>query len=434
MKFSGLFKTKTKNSDTIAANYLKGILNAELANIQSVCESIDSISYYKLQHFISNSPWSYRSVFSQVATEVSNHFNQSQDICLIIDESGVKKKGDSSVGVMNQYCGNLGKIDNCQVAVYGSLCQAEFSSIIDARLYLPIKWCEDEIRCEKAKIPTSHRSFKTKIELATEIIIQQIKTNIKFDYVLIDAFYGRDASFTQQIHDLGKFFIGDVRINQMVYFEKPNLVIKPKKGIRGRNPIKLIPDKQGIRLSEYMSELKSYHFRKMTIRNTAKGKLRVKAHGVKVWIYDEANQKFYERTLVIRRNLNKNSASQVNYFLTNMSLEDFHLKQIIKKHATRYFIEHNFKEAKSGLGMHQFQTRKWIAWHHQTALIMIIQAYIMMQKIKAFDIFPILSANDVILLIRATISKSQTFQNALKIFYSRYFSRQYDVNLYYKYT
>jgi len=431
LSFRDLFKTKTKNLESVATNYLKGILNAELVNIQSVCESIDSFSYHKLHHFISNSPWSYRSVFSQVASEVSNHFNQNQDICLIIDESGVKKKGNSSVGVMNQYCGNLGKIDNCQVAVYGSLCQGEFSSIIDARLYLPNKWCEDEIRCNKAKIPVSHQVFKTKIELATEIINQQIETHIKFDYVLMDAFYGRDASFTQQIHDLGKYFIGDVRINQMVYFEKPSLVVKPKKGIRGKKPTKLIPDKQGIRLGEYLSGLKSYHFRKMTIRNTAKGKLRVKAHGIKVWIYDEANQKFYERTLVIRRNLNKNSASQVDYFLTNMSLEDFHLKQIIKKHATRYFIEHNFKEAKSGLGMHQFQTRKWIAWYHQTALIMIIQAYIMMQKIKTFDIFPILSANDVILLVRTIMRKNQSFQNAIRIFYSRYFSRQYDVNLHY---
>jgi len=172
----------------------------------------------------------------------------------------------------------------------------------------------------------------------------------------------------------------------------------------------------------------------LTIRNTAKGKLRVKAHAIKVWIHDEVNQAFYERTLVIRKNLNKNSSSPINYFLTNMSLEDFHLKQIVKKHATRFFIEHNFKEAKSSLGMHQFQTRKWLAWYHQTALIMILLAYIMIQKIKAFDIFPILSANDIILLIKKYVRDQNESQTTLKIFYSRYFNRQFDVNLYYNKT
>jgi len=252
LKFNDLFKTKTKNLAITAFAYLKALLNSDLSNIQSVSENLNCSSYHNLQHFISNSPWSYQPVFDQVALEVSSHFNSNQDICLIIDESGMKKKGDHSVGVMNQYCGNLGKIDNCQVAVYGSLCQGEFSSIVDARLYLPAQWCNDKIRCDKAKVPLEHRKFKTKIELASEIVEHQVRSNVKFDFVLIDAFYGRDAAFTQKIHNLGKYFIGDIRINQMIYFEKPNLIVKPKKGMKGRNPIKLIPDKQGVRLKEYM--------------------------------------------------------------------------------------------------------------------------------------------------------------------------------------
>lgn len=429
-----MFRTKTRNLAATAFVYLKALLDSELSNIQSVSESIDSTSYHCLHHFVSNSPWSHQQVFDQVAHEVSAHFNQHQDICLIIDESGMKKKGDFSVGVMNQYCGNLGKIDNCQVAVYGSLCQGEFSSVVDARLYLPVQWCSDKNRCDKAKIPMEHRTFKTKNELAIEIVEHQIKSNVKFDFVLMDAFYGRDVALTQKLHDLGKYFVGDIRNNQMIYFKKPSLVLKPKKGVKGRMPTKLIADIQGLRLKEYMNQLKTNDFRKLTIRNTAKGKLRVKAHATKVWIYDQMNQAFYERTLVIRKNLNKNSSSLINYFLTNMELDDFTLKQIVKKHATRFFIEHNFKEAKSSLGMHQFQTRKWIAWYHQTALIMILLAYIMIQKVKSFDVFPILSANDVILFIKKIAPRKEDYQCSLKIFYNRYFKRQFDVNLYYNTT
>ncbi len=431
LRFNCLFKTRTQNLATTAFVYLKALLNSDLSNIQSVSETPDCSAYHKLQHFISNSPWPYQPVFDQVAHEVCSLFNQNQDTCLIIDESGMKKKGNYSVGVMNQYCGNLGKIDNCQVAVYGSLCQGEFSSIVDARLYLPARWCDDKIKCDKAKVPLEHRTFKTKIQLATEIVEHQIRSMINFDFVLVDAFYGRDAAFTQKIHHLGKYFIGDIRNNQMIYFEKPNLIVKPKKGTKGRAPTKLIPDQQGLRLKEYMSKLKTKDFRKLTIRNTAKGKLRVKAHATKIWIYDEANQAFYQRTLVIRKNLNKNSSCPVNYFLTNMSLEKFHLKQIVKKHATRFFIEHNFKEAKSSLGMHQFQTRKWLAWYHQTALIMILLAYIMIQKLRAFAVFPILSANDIILIIKNTIISKNPPDYTCKIFYDRYFYRQLDVNIAY---
>ena len=431
LKFNELFKTKTKSVAATAKSYLTGLFVSHLANIESISESVDSKHYHQLHHFISNSNWGHTKILDQVSRQVSNHFNPNKETCLIIDESGNKKKGRHSVGVAKQYCGNLGKIDTCQVAVYGALCQGEFSALVDSRLYLPKEWCDDDIRCEKVKIPLEHREFKTKIEIALSIIERQIDLEVKFDYVLMDAFYGRDHQLTQKIHELGKYFIGDIRNNQVIYLEKPDLILKPKKGIRGRKPTILIPDKQGVKVKDYISDLKVRDYRKLSIRNTSKGKLKVKAHAQKIWIYDDQNEIFLERTLVIRKNLNKNASSDINYFFTNMSLQKFRLKQIIAKHATRYFIEHNFKEAKSCLGMSQFQTRKWRSWQHQTALILLLLSFIMIQKIKAFSLFPIMSANDIKILLRSLFSTRIDYEKTLKIFYKRYYLRQFDVNLVY---
>ncbi len=110
------------------------------------------------------------------------------------------KKGDKSVGVGWQYCGNVGKISNSQVAVFACLSNGDFASMVDARLYLPQDWCEDPERCEEAGIPEGNRAFKTKLELAEEIIRQQVQNGVSFDFIGGDGYYGNDANLEQYTH------------------------------------------------------------------------------------------------------------------------------------------------------------------------------------------------------------------------------------------
>jgi SRSO17 transposase len=133
------------------------------------------VSYHQMQHFITESNWDHRALMDQVAQEVSQILPKRKLTGLIIDESGWVKKGDHSVGVGHQHCGNVGKLSNSQVAV--------FASMVDARLYLPKAWCDDKARCEKAGIPVAHRTFKTKLELALEIIHQQVTNGLSFDFI-----------------------------------------------------------------------------------------------------------------------------------------------------------------------------------------------------------------------------------------------------------
>jgi SRSO17 transposase len=116
---------------------------------------------------------------------------------LIIDESGWVKKGDKSVGVAPQYCGNVGKITNSQVALFACLSNGDFASMVDARLYLPKDWSSNPKRCDEAGIPKENRTFKTKLELATDIIFHQKGKGIAFDFITADGYYGNDADFAR---------------------------------------------------------------------------------------------------------------------------------------------------------------------------------------------------------------------------------------------
>ncbi|HPE34414.1 MAG TPA: transposase [Bacteroidales bacterium] len=170
------FINRTKNNFIKAETYIKGIVKSELRNIGRISEDTGADDH-QMQHFITESNWEARKVINQVATEVSTILPKRKLTGLIIDESGRVKKGDKSVGVGWQYCGNVGnvgKISNSQVAVFACLSNGDFASMVDDRLYLPKDWCDDPDRCDEAGIPKESRGFKTKLELAVDIIHQQV--------------------------------------------------------------------------------------------------------------------------------------------------------------------------------------------------------------------------------------------------------------------
>ena len=143
-------------------------MQSELRTIEHISEDLDA-KYHQMQHFITESNWDERAVIDQVSREVSSILPKTKLTVLILDESGWVKKGDKSVGVGRLYCGNVGKISNSQVAVFGCLSNGNFASMVDARLYLPQDWCNDPDRCTEAGIPDQDRKFKTKLNLTPKI-------------------------------------------------------------------------------------------------------------------------------------------------------------------------------------------------------------------------------------------------------------------------
>ena len=125
-------------------------MQAGRKNMERMEEVVPDCNYQSLQHFLSHSEWDARAVLDQVAREADRHLGGSEDSALLLDESAFAKKGEKSVGVARQWNGQLGKVENSQVAVFAALVQGPYSTLIDTRLYLPKEWLKDPSRCQEA--------------------------------------------------------------------------------------------------------------------------------------------------------------------------------------------------------------------------------------------------------------------------------------------
>ena len=256
----------------------------------------------------------------QVAREVSQTLPKRKLIALIMDESGQVKRGDKSVGVGRQYCGNVGKVANCQVAVFASLGNGDYSSLIDFRLYLSREWCDAPGRCKEAGIPDSERSFKTKAELAWEIIEHQ-SGQVDFDFVSAVGFYGNDAGLARKIDESGKLYMLDIHSDQRVYLEPVGLHVPERKGSRGRVPENLKATAPETTVREYAQTLEAGDWQEIAVRNTAKGVLSGFYHFASVWIWNRAIDRIGPRLLVIRKTLTPRGEEEIKYSFTNANLE-----------------------------------------------------------------------------------------------------------------
>jgi SRSO17 transposase len=404
-----------------------------MRNIESISEEVGA-NYHQMQHFITESNWDHRALIDQVAQEVSRVLPKRKLTGLIIDESGWVKKGDHSVGVGHQYCGNVGKLSNSQVAVFTCLSNGDFASMVDARLYLPKAWCDDKARCDKAGIPVAHRTFKTKLDLALEIIHQQVANGLSFDFIGGDGYYGNDADFASSIDSLGYLYMLDIHKDQKIYLERPDLAVPERKSNRGREPKRLKATTEELSVSKYLQTLGDQDWQRIRVRNTAKGVLVADYHFVKLWIINASKMQVERRLLVIRKTKTKEGKDEIKYSFTNANLEQYTEQGLAYMQAQRFFVEHAIKESKQILGLDQFQTRKWLAWQHQVALNFLVSSFVLKEKLHCFDDLPLLSARDIKEFITFKLYKQMTEEQMIDRIYARHLKRQRDINYSYSRT
>ena len=168
--YAPFFQNATKSVAKSAKDYVHGqLFTKQVQNLTQYCREVPDSDYEAMQHFISDSPWDDKQITKQLQRDVCNLLGDSNDGALILDESGIPKQGKMSVGVERQYCGRLGKVDNCQVGVYVAYANSDYTSLIDYRLYLPESWINDTERRAKCAVPDDI-CFKTKAQLGLEMI------------------------------------------------------------------------------------------------------------------------------------------------------------------------------------------------------------------------------------------------------------------------
>ena len=146
-RYRRFFATRARDNSAVAERYLQGLTQARECTFEGMAAVVDAACPQRFQHFISNSPWDHEPVLAQLSRDADLLVGGKPESCLIIDETSFIKQGERSVGVARQWSGRLGKVDNCQVAVFAVLSDGRQNVPIDMRLYLPRKWVEDEARC-----------------------------------------------------------------------------------------------------------------------------------------------------------------------------------------------------------------------------------------------------------------------------------------------
>lgn len=385
-EFARFFQTRTRDSSEIAGQYLSGLVQAPRKNMERMEEKVPESNEQALQHFVTNSPWDESAVLKQVATEGDKLLGGQEDSCLLIDETSFVKKGKKSVGVARQYCGRSGKIDNCQVAVFGALVAGDKSLPIDFRLYLPQEWTGDMRRCLSAGIPEDKIEQKSKCQLAIEIVKAAQDNNVRFNWVGADAGYGKDPGFLGDLFDLGRWFVADVQKNQLIYFTDPTRHL----GV------------QGLTVEKWVEQQHKALWKPVTVRQSTKGELVFDYLHTTVWIKSSHERTFRVVHLIVRRNVG--TKDDLKFSVANAP-EIITLEKLAYMQGQRFWIERAFEDSKGSLGMADYQLRKWRGWHHHMALTLLAHLFLLRERFENAEGFPLLSCKDVVTMLAYYLPK-----------------------------
>ena len=397
LDFSAHFVVRGKDVGQHAADYLSGLLSTNRRkNIECINKDICQSNYQAMQQMVTDSPWDENKVMEQVAAQVNGILGGHPYSALLIDETSFVKKGDASVGVQRQYCGRLGKTENCQVGVFAALGRGNKAAIVDFRLFLPKSWAEDPKRCQRAKIPQDQQRHLSKQAQALEMVINAKARGLAFDWVLADSAYGASLEFCADVEEAGLKFMCDVSVANRVWDADPQPCLRAQGG-RGRPTQACEPGNPAAKKWTVAALVKE-HFdkeaRELTIRSATKGELRGRFWAAQVWVWDEGVPQAHRRTLVAR----EREDGELKISWTNAP-EATDRQTLAYMQAQRHWVERTFEDAKSELGMAQYEVRTWRGWHHHMALVSMAMLFMLKERVTHAQSAPLLSARDIVELL-----------------------------------
>lgn len=305
VEVAGYVRTKTRVSyASVVGHYLHGLVQAEERTLAEMSRSVEGADAQRLQHFMSNSKWSTQALWGFIAERV-NSLLGGEESSLALDETCVEKKGCLSVGVARQWLGRLGKTDNGQVFVCASLCSGSGATFVDAELYLPQEWVDDPSRCERAGIPKDCRKFRSKADIAVDLVRRGLRRGLRFGWVLADAGYGKEPQFLRDIDAMGLKFVVDVRSNQRVWLRKPDM--EPPRLTKKGN---LIPARQTeadkaqsapMTVGELARKLQPHQWERTVLREGSRGPIEVEIAHLRIWVSSSTDEEPRNWHLIMRR-------------------------------------------------------------------------------------------------------------------------------------
>ncbi|MFE1599387.1 IS701 family transposase [Methylobacterium sp. ID0610] len=363
-----LAATGRKTRRRWAPFYLRGLLGpGERKSLQPMAARLGLSGHDQLQHFIASSAWDDRALWTVLAREADRLVGGSE-ACLVIDDTGLPKKGTLSVGVARQYCGALGKKANCQALVSLTLARDEVPVPVALRLFLPDEWtCRPE-RCTQAGVPEAAVAPRTKGEIALAELDRLRAQNLRFGVVLADAGYGGSAVFRHGLEARGLSWAVGIPRNQKVYAADVQLVSPTG---RARKPV---PDQEPRDAETVLAELA---WRRVTWRQGTKGKLAARFAMVRVRVGDgpvRANNRHLpgaEVWLVGEWRL----SGERKYYLSNLPPQTTR-RALAGPIKARWICKQAHQQMKEELGLDHFEGRSWTGLHRHALMTCIAYAYL----------------------------------------------------------
>ena len=337
-------------------------------------------AHQSMHHLVSAAEWSDTTLLAAVAREVVPVLSPTRKAACfwIIDDTGFRKYGKHSVGVARQYCGQLGKTDNCQVAVSLSLATKEGSIPLDYRLYLPKEWAEDKPRCWQAGVP-EEIAFATKGEIAWAQIAAALAAGITRGPVLADAGYGDETAMRDRLREHGLTYAVGIRPATSVWWGPHQPAATPAVKGRGRPRTRVMRDDthQPISVRALAQALPASSYRTLTWREGTNAALSSRFARVRVRAA-HAGQARAEEWLLIE--WPKGEAEPTRYFLSTLS-DSISFKELVATVKMRWRIERDYRELKQEVGLGDYEGRNWRGFHHHASLCIAAYGFLMIERL-----------------------------------------------------
>jgi SRSO17 transposase len=363
--------------------YVQGLLlDGERKSVEPMAGRIAGADVQALRQFVGQSPWPVEEVQRRLARKVVNLLPEAD--VWILDETAFPKAGTHSVGVARQYCGTLGKVANCQVAISVHWSSAEASCPLNWRLYLPQAWVENQERAAHGRVPPG-TTYRSKTDLALDLIDQGRSWEVPALPVVADSFYGNDFGFRQALRQRRLPYAVEVEATTSVWTEDPNVPLPPpKKTGRPRRypPLEALP--RPTSLQTVAHQLPTSAWTQVTWRQGSRGPQRSRFSVLQVWAaHGWREQRHPERVaewLLVE--WPREALEPVKYWLAHFDAQRPGLQFLVRIAKSRWRIELDYRELKEELGLDHYEGRHWLGWHHHVCLVNVAYAFLRSEQAR----------------------------------------------------
>lgn len=320
-----------------------------------------------LQLFVGAARWDDRAVLSELQHHVAQEVGDA-DGTFICDSSGFPKKGAASCGVSRQWCGRLGKLDNCQVGVFLAYAARRGKALLDARLYLPDDWAADPKRRQKTYVPREV-AFAEKWRLALGLL-DEARGVVPGRWVVGDDEFGRCTQFRSELRLRRLRYVLDVPCNTLV---RDPTVRRPATRPGGREHLPVFE-----RVDQWVAWQPAGRWRQVKVRDGAKGPLVLKVLLATVQVKDEGGRVGGRERLVVLKSCEKKPRTW--YALSND--REAGRGELARRHGTRHGVEELLGEGKQEVGLAHYEVRSWVGWHHHMTLSLLALWFLQGERLR----------------------------------------------------